>query len=149
MENVTNIQKLFAMEVLYRHNVHMLHWNVVGSDFDSAHATLDGFVETMSTHIDQLAEMIKVLGQVPLTLPECINVLTDDSEQYSFVNKNNIPTSSCWAEVNVMFTGLYDKIKEVKEDSAMPADIVSELESMMYYYALEGKYKGRSRVFTQ
>lgn len=146
MDGITPMQKLFALTVLYRHNIQMLHWNVVGSGFDPAHETLDGFVNTMATHVDQLAEMMKMIDQRPLQLTECVDVLKNDNAQFLIVDAGDIDVPTCWEKVNTMFAQLYDATKTTKSGDEIPDDIESELESMMYYYSLEGKYKGKSRV---
>lgn len=148
MDSITPMQKLFALTVLYRHNIQMLHWNVIGSGFDPAHETLGEFIDTMAAHVDQLAEMMKMINQRPLQLTECIEVLKNDNTQFLIVDAEDIDVPGCWEKVNTMFSQLYDTTKSTKAGDEIPDDIKSELESMMYYYSLEGKYKGRSRVKT-
>lgn len=146
MDGITPMQKLFALTVLYRHNIQMLHWNVIGSGFDPAHETLGEFVDVMAAHVDRLAEMMKMIDQRPLQLTECIEVLRNDNTQFLIVDAEDIDVPECWKKVNTMFSQLYDVTKSTKVGDEIPDDIESELESMMYYYSLEGKYKGRSRV---
>ena len=91
---------------------------------------------------------MKMINQRPLQLTECIEVLKNDNTQFLIVDAEDIDVPGCWEKVNTMFSQLYDTTKSTKAGDEIPDDIKSELESMMYYYSLEGKYKGRSRVKT-
>ena len=73
---IDKIKWLFAVLVWYRHNLHMLHWKVVGKDFDTIHSMLDDYVSKFNTFIDEIAEMLLSMGSNPLTMSEITSMLS-------------------------------------------------------------------------
>lgn len=64
---------LQALTVAQR-NIHILHWNVSGRGFRSAHVELQDVYEDLFAKIDEVAELIRIHDGVPsASLSECID----------------------------------------------------------------------------
>ena len=46
--------------------LHNLHWNVVGHQFKSVHEYLESIYDAMSDVLDEVAEILKMEGEMPL-----------------------------------------------------------------------------------
>lgn len=48
--------------------LHNLHWNVVGSQFKAVHEYLESLYDSMAALLDEVAELLKMNGESPLSL---------------------------------------------------------------------------------
>lgn len=64
---------LQALTVAQR-NIHILHWNVIGKEFRSAHLEFKDIYEDLFAKIDEVAELIRIHNGVPsASLSECVD----------------------------------------------------------------------------
>lgn len=64
---------LQALTVAQR-NIHILHWNVIGREFRSAHLEFKDIYEDLFAKIDEVAELIRIHDGVPsASLSECVD----------------------------------------------------------------------------
>ena len=64
---------LQALTVAQR-NIHILHWNVIGREFRSAHLEFKDIYEDLFAKIDEIAELIRIHDGVPsASLSECVD----------------------------------------------------------------------------
>lgn len=143
---MTKLSKFLSMLILHRHNFQMIHWNVVGKHFGNIHTTLDEYIDTITKNIDQVAEFIKMID-FDESLPSFIDVskfITEDDSVYIVVNNARIDSKDAWSIQEKIFNDLINMATEAKEEC--PPDIQSEIDSMIYYYRTEGRYKCHARL---
>lgn len=64
-EIVNQLNIVLSTYQVFFHKLQNFHWNVVGSDFFDIHDMTQEMYETALTNIDELAERVRVFGQVP------------------------------------------------------------------------------------
>lgn len=143
---MTKLSKFLASLILHRHNFQMIHWNVVGKHFTDVHTTLDDHIGAVTGNIDQVAEFIKMLDlDEPLpSFSDIAEFITHDDDIYIMVNTAHIDAKTAWDLQEKIFANLIEVATDAREEC--PPDIQSEIDTMIYYYRIEGKYKCRVRL---
>lgn len=142
---IEKLKLLFAVLLAYRHNLHMLHWKVVGKSFDKAHTILDDYVSQFNIFIDEIAEMILSMGHNPLTLQESISLLDNlDTHILMVESHEDYECKEVFKAVDIMFTDLYTMYDSISRD--MGGDCGSKLDEHKYWLRIEGMYKNKKRL---
>ena len=69
------LRNLLAILIIERSNFQVLHWKVKGHHFDNMHAKVtNDYYETISTDIDDVAEMCMRLGLNPLSYTDAYRI---------------------------------------------------------------------------
>ena len=143
---IEKMKLLFAVLLCYRHNLHMLHWKVVGMSFDKAHKVLDEYVSQFNTFIDEIAEMLLSMGHSPLTLQEAISLLTNlDSHILIVESDEDYKCKEVFKAVDIMFNDLYIMYTDISKECDY-GDCVSKLDEHKYWLRIEGMYKNKKRL---
>ena len=146
---VEKLQKLFAMSVCYRHNLHMLHWKVKGPEFDCVHKLLDDYVGKFNEFIDEIAEMLLSFDSYPLTLQECLDLLSKDSDDVLVVESDeDYDSEEVFKAIGIMFDGLYNLYTEIRQDKSTDeySECGGKLDEHKYWLRLENNYKNKRRM---
>ena len=144
---VENLQKLFAVLVCYRHNLHMLHWKVIGLDFDCVHKLLDDYVSKFNDFIDEIGEMILSLGGNPLTLHECVDlVVKSDMHILNVESHESYTVVESFRAVGAMFATLMTSYEMLQHEDSLPSECKSKLDEHLYWLRIECRYKNNSRL---
>lgn len=139
------VERLFIATVINKHNIHMLHWNCTGKDFDPTHEKLNEYVSQMGGYVDEIAEIMKMFGGSPLSLLECVEKAKADDFQYiCLTSSETFDSAGVWAQCNKIFDQMLNLYTEAADGA--PTDISSKFDEHIYWYRLEGKYKGTSRT---
>lgn len=93
---------LCSYQVFY-HKLQNFHWNVVGSDFFDVHDTTEAFYSTSVTHIDKVAERVRILGETP------------DYRMESYLTKSIVQQSTHDQSAEFMFGELVNDITKLLE----------------------------------
>lgn len=144
---VEMLKKLFSMLVLYQHNVKMLHWNVIGCDFDSIHAVLGEYADKMGLFIDDVAEIMLQLDMDILSLHEVMEYLEKD-EDYNYIELRSgekFETDDVFKYIHVFFTQLISVYEEIYKDQDLDGSIISELQTQQFWFRKEALYKNKHR----
>lgn len=145
---VKELQNLFAVLNTYRHNIHMLHWKIVGEDFDCTHRLFDSYVGQFNTFIDEVAEMILSLNGNPLTIQECIDVITHlDKEILVLESDEDYDNEKAFKAIAIMFESLYDMYTHISRSMSEDlSECAGKLDEHKYWLRIEGKYKNKKRM---
>lgn len=65
-EIVSQLNIVLSTYQVFFHKLQNFHWNVVGSDFFDIHDMTQEMYETALVNIDDLAERVRVFGEVPI-----------------------------------------------------------------------------------
>lgn len=142
---IDKIKWLFAVLVWYRHNLHMLHWKVVGKDFDTIHSMLDDYVSKFNTFIDEIAEMLLSMGSNPLTMSEITSMLSSsDCRILTVESDSDYKSKEVFNAIDMMFGELWIIYNDISKDC--PSDCVSKLDEHRYWLRVECQYKNRRRI---
>lgn len=143
---IYKLKVLFAALVAYRHNIHMLHWKVVGPDFDCVHKLLDQYVGQFNTFIDEIAEMILSMGNNPLTIQECMELLDQcDSHVLIIESTEDYDTEKVYKALEIMFNDLYTLYNDISNDCDC-SECNSKFDEHKYWLRVESKYKNVKRM---
>ena len=143
---IEKMQLLFAVLLAYRHNLHMLHWKVVGKSFDKVHIILDDYVSQFNTFIDEIAEILLSMGNNPLTLQEAISLLDGLDRHILMVESHeDYECKEVFKAVDIMFTDLYTMYTEISKECEY-SECVSTFDEHKYWLRIEGKYKNKKRL---
>lgn len=135
------ITKLLAVLIWHRHNLQMVHWNVVGKHFRDVHLACDGYIDTTTDNIDKVAEFIKSMNldePIP-TLVDVTKMIESDDTQHAMVQFQKMESKESWKILLAIFEELIEEFDRVYD--TLPKDLQSEVDSMVYYYRIEGLYK--------
>lgn len=73
-ELIEKLNKYLQALTVAQRNIHILHWNVIGREFRSAHLEFKDIYEDLFAKIDEVAELIRIHDGVPsASLSECID----------------------------------------------------------------------------
>lgn len=65
-EIVKELNTVLSTYQVFFHKLQNFHWNVTGSDFFDIHDITQEMYETALTDIDEIAERVRVFGQIPV-----------------------------------------------------------------------------------
>lgn len=69
---------LLAIMLLHQSNMHILHWNAVGPEFDTMHVKVtDDYYSKIGEDLDGVCETIIRMGGTPCNYPEVLMILRD------------------------------------------------------------------------
>lgn len=143
---IPKLQLLFAILLFYRHNLHMLHWKVVGKTFDDTHKILDDYVSQFNTFIDEIAEILLSMGNNPLTLQEAFSLLENlDTHILIVESTENYKCKEVFNAIDIMFNDLYKVYTQVSEECEY-SDIKSKFDEHQYWLRIEAMYKNKKRL---
>ena len=140
-----NIKRLFASLIIYKHNLHTLHWKVTGCHFDCIHELMDNYTKQFDSFIDEVAEIMLICEQNPLSLQGCIMFAEQDTEcNYLILTPTeNYDAEACFKNIGVMFSGLLDIYNKTCE--TLPKELSATLDQHMYWLRIENDYKNKRR----
>ena len=137
---------LFALLVAYRHNIHMLHWKVVGEHFDCVHKLMDKYVDKFNGFIDDIGEMLLSLEQDPLTLQECMELLSNHESDFLVIESTrDYEGEDVFKAIQIMFNDLYVMYTSITSECEL-GDCVSKLDEHKYWLRVECYYKNMKRM---
>ena len=64
-EIVTSLNRTLASYQIFFHKLQSFHWNVLGNDFYDVHDVTEEMYKRGLSNIDELAERIRIFGQIP------------------------------------------------------------------------------------
>lgn len=142
--------KLFAALVVNRYNIHMLHWRVSGKAFDQVHATHDDYVGQFGEFIDEIGEIMQMHGIRIPSLPECLNILEQDTENKYLIlggESDHEFYSPCetFSAIETIFDGLM-KLYDSVENCGLSGDVVGAIQNQHYWVRKELCYKNKYRT---
>ena len=138
MESMKN---LLALVMFHKHNIHMLHWNLCGDEFQSNHEYMGELYGEMEDHIDSIAEMYIQEGGTPLTYKEMIDYLMADNADHTCVSSSILyDKTKAFTLAIQMFNEIIAAIDACYSDESVPRAHQSELETMQAWYMLRAKY---------
>ena len=135
------LQKLFSLLVCYRHNIHMLHWKVSGHSFMCLHKVLDYYVDKFNSFIDDIAELMLSTGINPLTLQECLELISNNDEHHLLIESTeNYDANKVYDALLYMISDLFTVYNKVSEE-CIYSECNSKLDEHKYWLRIEWKYK--------
>lgn len=138
---------LFAALVCYRHNLHILHWKVMGNKFDRLHSLFDEYTDKFGDLIDDIGEILIANNENPLGLDECLKQLTDDDNHFLMLNASeDYDCDKALNALNMMFNTLIAIYDELTKKDDISSDIVSKLDEHRYWFRIENNYKNKRRM---
>lgn len=148
---MSKLQELDAVLRIYESNFRNLHWNSVGNDFNDSHKSITTeYYEMLSNTIDQVAEMICMLGGGnPCNYKEALDIV-NNLEQERFIVKSSVKynRAAIISLADKMLTDICELLSDAIQEINDPIDagIKSELETMLYNYSLQARYINKRRL---
>lgn len=142
-------KQLFSTLVLYRHNIHILHWKCHGRDFEAVHMHMDTYLDRFNEFIDDIGEIMMELDMNPLCLCSCMKELEGDQDKKHVCIDADADYDSVmvYRFIESMFCELMDMYKHISYDAAIPSDVKSILDEHSQWLRLETNYKNKRRLF--
>lgn len=141
--------KLFAALVVNRYNIHMLHWRVSGKAFDPVHATHDEYVGQFGEFIDEIGEIMQMHGVRIPSLPECLTILEQDTENKYLIlgqsDKDFYAPEETFSAIETIFGGLMN-LYDIVENCGLSGDVVGTIQNQHYWVRKELCYKNKYRT---
>lgn len=136
-------KQLFSTLILYRHNIHILHWKCCGNDFEAVHTHMDKYLDKFNGLIDGIGELMMELGLDPLCLCSCMKELEaeEDKKHMCVDGDANYTSALVYGYIDTMFHDLMDLYKKISYDAAIPSDVKSILDEHIQWLRLEAEYK--------
>ena len=144
---MNELAKIFNTLVMYDYNVRVLHWKVIGKDFDTKHKLMDDYHAQLNTMTDEIGEIILMLhGTLPSFHEVDNTAMNDRDEKYTMLSGSDVYDGKQVLEyTRRMFNqliGFYEKALETE----LPSDIKSKLDEHLYWLRLETGYKLDSQL---
>lgn len=137
MKTIDLLNAYLADLTIAERNIHILHWNVNGKSFKSVHEYFGDIYEDIYNKIDEVAEMIRIHGEIPDgNLSD--NIEKSSIEEIEAKNKFNHIEAIGLAKQDI--EKLIDKANELFE--ASESDKLYDVNDAMGSYIADfGKYK--------
>jgi DNA-binding ferritin-like protein len=142
------LKKVLATLILYQYNIRILHWNTAGRTFDPVHELVDEYVSKFNEFIDEVAEMIIMLGGRPISLPQVLQSVATGREESKIVlsAETYYYLEDIYRKIDSMFSQLMIDYQTLVSDNSIPSPIISKLEEHYYWLLKEGNYKNKQRL---
>ena len=102
-EVVSNLNRTLCSYQVFFHKLQNFHWNIVGTDFFDVHEITQELYEKTLKNIDDIAERIRVFGQVPVV------------KLSEYVSQSIIEESDPDKSAEMMFYALISDIEKLTE----------------------------------
>ena len=144
---VCHFDKIFASLIVYRHNLHILHWKISGHNFEDMHKLLDDYVSKFNSFIDEIGEMMLSLNCNPLALSDCIHILENDEEYFLMLDPSeDYDMEDALSAMDKMFTDMMVMYMTLYKEVELPDDCKSKLDEHRYWFRIENSYKNKRRM---
>lgn len=128
-----------------QYNLRILHWKATGIDFHTTHVeVLDPYIDKFGEFIDKVAEMMILCDEKIPTAYELENVANKIKLDFELEVKP-YNSEEIFRVIYKIFASIINIIKKCNEQD-YPSYIKSELDSMEYWFQIEGKYKTRQTL---
>lgn len=130
-----------------QYNLRILHWKATGLDFETTHAAiLDGYIDQFGDYIDKVAEMMLMCGEEIPTSREIDELASKDERIGMSLKVIDYESEEIYMILDKIFMDIISIIKSCSSGNKYPSYICSELDSIEYWFSLEGKYKNKKRL---
>lgn len=146
------LRNLFSVLVVYRHNMQMLHWRVVGPAFDAVHELCDNYTDRFNKMIDSVGEKLLIMGDTPCTLFECLEIVKNLPREFICVEPRDYCDIECFENIHAMLDSLIKEYNLAIDDcrcsscTHLPKGARASLESDLEWLELECYYKNTKRL---
>ena len=133
---------------MYRHNMQILHWKATGVHFNEIHSLCDEYTFQLGRYIDSVAEKLIMLEQNPLSICDCVGILSQDNHHhYLQLDPNETYCNiEAYRAIEVMFTDIMSAYNAVLFKVTMDPGMKSSMESELEWFELECRYKNKQRL---
>lgn len=104
-EDISSLNTYLADLAVLNIKIHNLHWNVVGREFKSIHKLTEKIYHKLNEQFDQVAEAMKMQGEIPLaTMSEYMDYATVEeieSRDYSVSEVLQLLDQDCETIINL------------------------------------------------
>ena len=128
-----------------QYNLRILHWKATGLDFHTTHVEiLDGYIDKFGEYIDKVAEMMILCNEEIPTAKELDIIASKYKIDYSIAVKN-YKSEDIFIIISRIFNTIISCIKNCNKYN-YPSYIKSELDSIEYWFQIEGRYKTKQTL---
>lgn len=140
-----DLKLYLSLLTIYENNMRMLHWNLAGKGFHTAHERFGKYYEELGQYMDETAEQLITLGGIPVNVAEAIDIVREsDVDAFLIESNRDYDKESANAAAKKMFDQLYAAASEIDD---IPDDVEDVFIGHMRYYRIEGTYKlGRAGI---
>lgn len=141
----SKFKKLLSLLVVYQYNLRVLHWKVVGLNFDGKHNLFGDYYAKFDEFIDSVAELALELDVNPASFSEAFAIL-QSLEEDVIICKG---TEDYNPKEALLITGkMFEHLLRVVEScqEGLPTDVQGSLDDIKQYLRLEGRYKNKRRI---
>lgn len=140
------LKVLLTALIKQQYNLRILHWKAVGLDFHTTHVEiLDDYIDKFSEYIDKVAEMIILVGEEIPTSNE-LDAIAANTNIGLKLKVKDYNSEEIFRILAKMFGDIISLIKECNDPDKYPSYICSELDSIEYWFSIEGLYKNRQTL---
>jgi DNA-binding ferritin-like protein len=127
------MEKLMAMLKIIYENIQMLHHNVAGNNFFSAHSLMAEYYDKIAEMEDSVVEVGITLGYTEPCMKTAVGMYDCLVEGHAYSEKEVY--EYCYN----FFEDLIHEFESLKDK--VPGDVYSEFESDIYWLRIEAEYK--------
>lgn len=137
---------LLVALIKQQYNLRILHWKATGLDFETTHKEiLDDYIDQFGEYIDKVAEMMILCGEEIPTSREIDEIALSDEKIGMNLKVIDYESQEIYMILDKIFMDIISIIKACS-NSTYPSYICSELDSIEYWFSIEGKYKNKQRL---
>lgn len=128
-----------------QYNLRILHWKSTGLDFHTTHVeVLDGYIDKFGEYIDQVAEMMILVNEKIPSAKELENIASKSKVDMELPVKE-YDSEEIFSSIYKIFNLIISVIDKCSKNN-YPSYIQSELDSIMYWFQIEGRYKTKQTL---
>lgn len=140
------LEVLLAALVKQQYNLRILHWKAVGLDFHTTHVEiLDGYIDQFGDYIDKVAEMMIISGEEIPTSRE-IDEIAQKTGMNLAIKVQPYESEDIYRVIDRIFDDIMKILEKVNDPDKYPSFICSELDTIQYWFNIEGTYKNKQRL---
>lgn len=140
------LKVLLAALIKQQYNLRILHWKATGLDFNTTHQEiLDDYIDKFSDYIDQVAEMLILCNEEIPTSKE-LDIIAKEAKVDFPIKVQSYNSEDIYLLIDKIFSTIISIIRQCSQSDKYPSYINSELDSIEYWFSIEGKYKNKQRL---
>lgn len=128
--------KLHERIFLELQNIRMIHWNAVGSNFDSLHSHTDEIIEQLSEDYDDIVELSIASGE-RITNPLIIKGL----ESTSILDKQSMSCSEGYRYLSICLGNVLQTVNSLQRRENLHLGLKTKLDNMSEWLSKEVEFK--------
>lgn len=140
-DKLKGLRKLQALLIVHQYNFRILHWNVIGVDFDPVHELMSQYYSKLDEFIDSVVEISVMCGEDIISVMDAVAT----KSIFTISSKRKYESKEVFKISRALFEEILEGIDEAINDCEHD-DVKDELKIIQFWIRKELSYKNARRM---